>query len=56
MKHFKIFYNDSVYAETISFDNKDNNFINQYLQNRIKEYNQNTNKLYHIGFDNIKEV
>jgi hypothetical protein len=54
MKHFKIYYNDGVYAETITFVNKSRRFISKYLANKIKEYNANCNKLYHIGFKNIQ--
>jgi hypothetical protein len=56
MKHFKIYYNDGVYAETITFVNKSRKFISNYLASRIKEYNTNCNKLYHIGFKNIKRA
>lgn len=56
MKHFKIYYNDGVYAETITFTNKSRKFIKKYLAARIKQYNTNPNKLYHICFKNIKKV
>jgi hypothetical protein len=56
MRHFKIYYNDGVYAETISFDSKTNEFIEECLADSIAEYNQNINSRYHITRDNIKEV
>lgn len=56
MKHFKIYYNDGVYAETITFINKSKKFINKCLADTIKEYNTNCNKLYHISFKNIQRV
>lgn len=56
MKHYKIFYNDGAYAETITFIDKSETFINKYLLNRIKEYNKNPNKDYHINYSNIAAV
>lgn len=56
MKHYQIFYNDGVYAETITFVDKTNEFIEKYLTKRIFKYNQNINNKYHITRNNIKEV
>lgn len=56
MKQFNFYYNDGVYAQTITFKNKSRKFIKKYLANEIKEFNKNCNKLYHIGFKNIKRV
>ena len=57
MKHFNIYYNDGVYAGTISFINKSRKFIKSYLSKVIKkEFNKNPNKAYHINFKNIKRV
>lgn len=56
-RHFKIFYNDGVFAMDITFNDKDDNFIKSYLQKVIdEEFNNNPNKLYHIAVENIKEV
>jgi hypothetical protein len=54
MKHFMIYYNDGVYAETVTFVNRSRKFIKRYLTTRIKQYNINPNKKYHINFKNIK--
>lgn len=55
-KHFKIYYNDRVYAETITFIDKDPATIEAYLNKRVTEYNTNPNPLYHITRANIREV
>ncbi len=56
MKHFMIYYNDGAYAETVTFVNKSRKFIKKCLAERIREYNLNPNKLYHINFKNIQRV
>ena len=57
MRKFEIRYNDGVYAETIYFnDNHNNDFIENYLNETIKEFNTNINSLYHITRENIKEI
>lgn len=54
MESYKIFYNDGVYAETFTFKNEITEEEKQkYFKKRIAEYNKNSNKLYHIGLNNI---
>lgn len=55
-KSFKIYYNDGVFAEAVTFTNKSRRFINKFLLNEIKEFNENINKQYHINFKNIIRV
>lgn len=56
IKTFNIFYNDGAYYGTIQFTNKSRKFIKKELSAEIKDNNKNPNKLYHIGFKNIKRV
>ena len=56
-RKFDIYYKDGVWAMSIVFIDKDDNFIRTYLQDVIdNEFNDNINSLYHIGFENITEV
>jgi hypothetical protein len=54
IKTFKIYYNDGAYYGKIEFTNKSRQFIKKALTDEIKDNNKNPNKLYHIGFKNIK--
>lgn len=57
MRIYEIFYNDGVFAERIEFDEScTEDFINNYLRKTVKEYNENSNKDYHIAMENIKEI
>lgn len=57
MKHYKVYYNDGVYAETFSFiNNVTDKQKAAYIQKIIKQYNQNPNPDYHITPKNIKEA
>lgn len=57
MRSFKIVYSDGVEAAILNFDESHSNeFIEEYLQNEIKEFNENPNKQYHISKDNIIEI
>ena len=56
IKKYIINYNDGVYYGTITFFNKSRKFIKRELAAEIKDNNQGLNKLYHIGFKNIKRV
>ena len=57
MRKFEIRYNDGVIAGVITFNkNHTDNFIENYFQEEIKEFNLNPNKLYHITRENIIEI
>ena len=56
MRHFKIYYKDGVYAETITYMDKTDDFIEENLKGVIDGYNKNPNSLYHISRENITEV
>jgi hypothetical protein len=56
MRHFKIYYKDGVYAETITYMDKTDDFIEENLKGVIDEYNKNPNSLYRISRENITEV
>ena len=56
-RYFKVFYKDGVFAMDITFTDKDDKFIKEYLQKVIdEEFNNNTNELYHITLNNIIEI
>lgn len=56
MRHFKIYYKDGVYAETITYMYKTDDFIEENLKGVIDGYNKNPNSFYHISRENITEV
>lgn len=56
MRSFKIYYNDDVYAETITYIDKSDDFIESNLTSVIEGYNKNPNSLYRISRNNIIEV
>lgn len=57
MKTFEIKYNDGVFAGSITFNNNHTtDFIENYLKEEIKEFNNNSNKDYHITRKNIIEI
>lgn len=56
MRKFRIYYKDGVFAEAITFVNKNDSFIKNYLNKVIREYNKNVNPDWHIDKDCIKEI
>ena len=55
-KRYEIYYNDGAFYGEVTFTNKTRKFIKDFFIKEIKNNNKNTNKLYHIGFKNIKKM
>ena len=55
-KQYNIYYNDGAYYGNMTFNNKSQIEIENYIQNEIKDNNKNINPLYHIGRENFIEV
>jgi hypothetical protein len=52
-KTYIIKYNDGVFAESITFTDKNEDYIKNYLTKEIEEFNKNINRDYHITWENI---